>query len=136
MQNNQGLLVTDDGHAVGYLMDFTGHGIYSPDGQVQVTADEAKQHNALLDEGMLLGLAKCQVGQYGTFYLTRKYGTLCGQPTKQWDVTTFLGTVVASAVRVRGDVVTFRYKLADGTWGTFRGRRQKDADCFNFRRIA
>lgn len=136
MRNDHGLLIDDDGTAVGYLIDFTGRGIYSPDGQVEVTAEEAKEHNRILDQAMLDGLAKCEVGQYGTFYLIRKDGTLCGQPTKQWDVTTFMGTVVASAVKIRGEVVTFRYKLADGKLGTFRGRRKKDADCFNFRRVA
>lgn len=136
MRNNNGLLINDDGSAVGYLIDFAGRGIYSPDGKTDVSAEDAKRHNELLDKGLLDGLARCQIGQYGTFYLKRtqeRTGILAG--ARGWLVTTWLGTLVSERVRTNGNSITFLYPMADGTWGRFQGRMRKDADCFNFRRV-
>jgi len=118
--NNHGLLV-NDGTLVGYLFNFQGHGIFSPDGKVEVTAEQVDTHNRLLADAEIKGLDdNCQVGQRGTFYYVK------GQ------VTTFTGNVVASPslVRVNGKSITFQR----GT-RLFRGTLQKDADCFNFKRI-
>jgi hypothetical protein len=125
MTNDHGLLISDDGHCLGYLMDFGEHGIYEPSlGKVDVLPDVAETHNRLLDEGLLLGLDNnCEVGQRGTFYLSKRNGSP--------QVTTWLGIVVSSRVRLRGQVITF--------WRgnrTYRGRLRKGADCFDFRRVA
>lgn len=117
--NDHGVLMTDDGHCLGYLFEFPGRGIYSPEGKVDVTKAEADAHNRLLDEMLVKGLDEnCQVGQYGTFYL------------KGDKVITWMGMFVAPAIR-HGNSVTF---TRNGK--TYRGRLQKDADCFNFRRTA
>jgi len=106
---------------LGYLMDFQGKGIYSPDGRIEITSEHAKAHNDALSKAELEGLdANCQIGQGGTFY----YDAHKNQ------VSTFMGAVVATYVRVRGQVITFKRNSK-----TYRGRLQKDADCFNFRRI-
>lgn len=106
---------------LGYLMDFTGKGIYSPDGQVEITSEHAKAHNEALSKAELDGLDNnCQIGQCGTFYYSKNSN----------QVTTFIGTVVAVHVTVRGQVITFKRNSK-----TYRGRLQKDADCFNFKRI-
>jgi hypothetical protein len=121
---NLGSLITykdGDGQDVclGYLFDFSGHGHFSPDGKVEITAEDAKAHNAALDAAELEGLDKnCEIGQRGTFYLIKG------------NVQTWIGTLVAAA-RVNGTSVTFSRKGK-----TYRGRTQKDADCFNFKRIA
>lgn len=119
MTNDCGLLIKD-GHCVGYLFNFQGHGTFSPDGKVEVTQEQMDTHNRLLSEGEIKGLDECcQIGQCGTFYYVK------GQ------VQTFVGVVVCESPRVRGNVLTFTRKGK-----TFRGRLQADADCFNFKRIS
>ena len=124
---NIGSLITIKGTntCLGDLMHFDGHGTYDPDhGLVPVSKEEADTHNKLLDEARLDGLNRnCEVGQGSFFYLTRK------APERK--VTTFVGTVVSTDVRVNGQSVTFIRKGK-----TFRGRLRKDADSFNFRRVA
>src|SRR5215475_11387996 len=101
---NIGSLITykDDGGndvCLGYLFNFTGHGVFSPDGKVEVSPEDADTHNKLLDEGMLLGLDNnCQIGQHGTFYYTNK------------SVHTWCGAIVAdsSHTSVNGVSITFR----------------------------
>ena len=105
---------------VGYLFNFQGHGIFAPDGKVEVTQEEMDIHNKFLAQGEIKGLdEQCQVGQGGTFYY------IGGK------IQTFTGEIVSSNVRVNGKTITFR---RNGK--SFRGRLQKDADCFNFRRVA
>jgi len=122
---NLGSLITynDEGtpRCLGYLMDFTGHGVFDANyGKVEVSPEHASIHNKLLDEAMLKGLDEsCAVGQGGTFYYVN------GQ------VTTFMGTVVSENTRINGKSLTFQRGSK-----TYRGRLQKDADCFNFRRVA
>ena len=124
---NIGSLITIKGTnaCLGDLMHFDGHGTYDPDhGLVPVSKEEADTHNKLLDEARLNGLDRnCEVGQGSFFYCTGK------APDRK--VTTFIGTVVSTDVRVKGQSITFVRKGK-----TFRGRLCKDADSFNFRRVA
>lgn len=122
IKSDNGLLIdTDSGSCVGYLFDFTGHGIFSPDGKVNVTKEDADKHNKLLSEGEILGMDNnCKIGQMGTFYYIK------GQ------VQTFIGTVVSDNVRVTGKSITFTRPNGH----TYRGRLRNDADCFNFKRIS
>lgn len=126
MKNNNGLLLTDDGHCVGYLFNFTGNGIFSPDGKVEVTQEQVDKHNTLLAEAEIKGLDECcEVGQHGTFYYVN------GR------VQTFTGVIVAEGSKVRqsGQVITFSRNVG-GIKKVFRGRLQKNADCFNFKRVS
>ena len=124
---NIGSLITIKGTdaCLGDLMHFEGHGTYDPNhGLVPVSKEEADTHNKLLDEARLNGLDRnCKVGQGSFFYFTGK------APDRK--VTTFVGTVVSTDVRVKGQSITFVRKGK-----TFRGRLCKDADSFNFRRVA
>lgn len=122
---NLGSLITyeQDGkrYCLGYLFDFTGHGIFSPDGKVEVTKEQADTHNRLLAEGELKGLDEnCQVGMHGTFYFI-------GGKVQTWT-----GVLVSERVILSpgGRGITF-YRNGK----TYRGRLPKDADCFNFKRI-
>lgn len=126
---NLGSLITykHEGRDVclGYLVDFTGKGVFDPTfGRVEVTKERADIHNKLLDEALIAGLdTGCEVGQWGTFY----FGTVDGKPA----VTTFMGVCVTTDVRKAGSVITFKRHGK-----TYRGREQKDADCFNFKRVS
>ena len=124
---NIGSLITIKGTntCLGDLMHFAGHGTYDPDhGLVPVSKEEADTHNKLLDEARLNGLDRnCEVGQGSFFYFTGK------APDR--NVTTFVGTVVSTDVRVKGQSITFVRKGK-----TFRGRLSKNFDSFNFRRVA
>ena len=105
--------------ALGYLIDFTGHGIYSPDGKIEVTKQEMDAHNAALAMAELKGLDEnCQVGQRGTFYYSGG------------KVSTFTGAIVSENVFVQGKSITFTRNGKQ-----FKGILQKDADCFNFKRV-
>ena len=128
--NNLGSLITyranpsdEKETCLGYLMDFTGHGIFDAYfGKVEISTEHAKAHNAALDEAMLKGLDEsCQIGQGSTFYFNER----------KRKVSTFCGTLVSASVSLNGNSLTFHRKGR-----TYRGRLQKDADCFNFRRIA
>lgn len=123
---NKGSLITIKGtnHCLGDLIFFEGHGVYDPThGRVDVTKEESELHNRALDKALLEGLDKnCEVGQGTCFYLGRIGGC--------WQVRTFVGTVVSTDVEVRGNVITF---CRNGK--TFRGRRRKSSDLFNFRRV-
>ena len=112
--------------ALGYLFDFTGHGIFSPDGKVEVSKEDANTHNMLLDKALLEGLDHCKVGQGGTFYFRHKDGIA--------QVTTWMGTVVTERIRTSGSKrQTIFFSRNDMK---FRGTLRKDADCFNFRRVS
>jgi hypothetical protein len=121
---NLGSLITIKGSntCLGYLLSFDGKGVFEPRfGQVDLNKEEADAHNKALDEASLKGLDECcQVGQYGTFYYNEKANT----------VTTFMGNTVATASK-NGNSITF---IRAGK--TYRGRTQKDADCFNFKRVS
>ena len=120
LKNDHGLFLDARSNTVlGYLFEFSGRGVFSPDGKVGVTGEEATAHNKLLSQGEILGLDQnCQIGQCGTFYY------------RAGSVVTWLGELVSDHVTVRGQVITFR--LAGKA---FRGRLYKDAECFHFRRI-
>ena len=122
---NLGSLITIAGTntCLGHLMDFHERGVYDAEhGKVEVTPEQAKIHNECLDKAMLDGLDnQCQIGQCGTYYFTNG------------KVTTFCGTLVSDKVQLTPSKkgITF---LRNGK--QYRGRLQKDADCFNFKRIS
>jgi hypothetical protein len=115
----------NEDRCLGYLMNFSGHGVYDASlGKVEVTPEQADTHNRLLDEALLKGLDEnCQVGQGGSFYVGRHEGRTV--------VRTFLGTLVSADVSVNGRSLTFRRNAK-----TFRGRLSKQHDLFHFRRVA
>lgn len=118
-----GLIVDKErNECCGYLMNFQGHGVYSPDGKQPFTKEQADAHNKALSQGELIGLDKAEVGQCGTFYWSPEKG-----------VTTWTGELVARGFEIRGKT-TLTFRRPNGH--VFRGRIQKDADCFNFKRIA
>lgn len=121
IQNHGGLLTVENegkNTSLGYLFDFNGRGVFSPDGKVEIAPELVDAHNKALSQAELDGLDNnCQIGQYGTFYYVNG------------KVTTFMGTVVSEIVRISGKVITFRRKGK-----VYSGRLQKNADCFNFRR--
>lgn len=116
-------LLTTEGRAYGYLFSFSGHGVFSPDGKTEFTAEQAEAHNRALSEAELLSLDQnCQVGQGGTFYYTNG------------SVRTWTGTIVSETILRsgrNGRSITFK---RNGK--TYRGILRKDADCFNFRRVS
>lgn len=116
---------TGQDRCLGYLFDFTGHGVYDPTiGKVDLSQSDMIAHNAALDSAMLQGLDdNCAVGMRGTFYLTKRDGRVT--------VTTWSGTLVSDNVTVNGKQITFRRN-----GHIFAGRAQKNADCFNFRRVS
>jgi hypothetical protein len=125
---NVGSMITykdgDKDRCLGYLLATEPWGVYDATfGKVDVTPEQAKIHNGLLDEASLVGLDQgCAVGQGGTFYFT----TEGGPPV----VKTWLGTVVSDQCEREGRSLTF--------WRAgkkFRGTITKDGDSFNFKRI-
>lgn len=121
--NEQGLLCSKgpDGklQALGFMINFGNRGVFSPDGKVEITPADMEVHNKILSEAELKGLDEnCQIGQRGTFYYVGG------------KVSTFTGVEVSTDVRVKGTSITF---TRHGK--VFRGRRQSEADCFNFRRV-
>lgn len=105
----------------GYLMDFAGRGVYSPDGKVEFTKEQADTHNATLAQSEILGLDQAEVGQYGTLYWSSTKG-----------ITTWTGVKVA-VYTMSCKQTTLTFKRPNGH--VFRGRIRKDAGCFNFRRV-
>jgi hypothetical protein len=119
---NIGSLITiaETNTCLGYLLDFAGRGVFSPDGKVEITKEQADTHNRLLAEAEIAGLDRCEIGQWGTFYWSPQKG-----------VTTWTGVKVANyTLNQSQTVLTFRRGEK-----VFRGRLKKDADCFNFKRI-
>jgi hypothetical protein len=105
---------------LGYLMNFNGRGIYSPDGKIEITSADAEAHNKALSQAEIDGLDTCEIGQHGTLYWSPSGG-----------IHTWIGTrVTGYDCNRRQTHITFR---RNGK--VFTGRIQKDSDCFNFRRI-
>jgi hypothetical protein len=121
LKNVEGLFVDEDTNScIGYLIDFKGHGVFSPDGKIEISPEDAKKHNDILSQAELKGLDEnCKIGLGGTFYYVD------GQ------VQTFIGTRVDESVIVNGKSITFSRQGK-----RYRGRLQNDAQCFNFKRIA
>lgn len=118
--NDQGLLVCEDGTCLGYLFNFNGHGVFSPDGKVEITPEQAETHNRVLAQAEIKGLDEnCEIGQCGTFYYVNG------------KVSTFTGEVVSTSVLRKGKSLTF-YRNGKA----YRGILRKDADCFNFKRVS
>lgn len=133
-QNESGLLIRN-GAAVGYLLDFTEKGIpkagsnevvkgiWSPDGQIDVTPEVARIHNETLSQAEILGLDNAEVGQWGILYVAKVQNLITR-------VTTWTGTIVSTQIKVNGKSITF---YRNGR--SYRGILQKHSDCFNFKRI-
>jgi hypothetical protein len=120
LENNHGLFIDKEKNQVlGYLFNFSVHGVYSPDGKTAILPAEADTHNRILSDAEREGLLKCKIGQCGTFYY------------KAGKVQTWIGDLVSDRVTVNGQSITFRVGNM-----TFRGRLPKDANCFNFKRIS
>lgn len=151
------MYLDEQGHeqVVEYLLHFQrGVYSYSPYGQVKhhdgrdITPDEVDKHNFLLDEAIVIGLGKCQVGQCGILYLRRlpTHSDTDDKSKQYYQVTTFRGRVLANnintsasddnLVRVHGNTIVFHHRMDDGAIGVFRGQLDPDADCFNFERIS
>lgn len=112
-------MVAGTNQCVGYLFNFTGKGIFSPDGLIEeVTPEQMETHNKLLSQAEIAGLDKCEIGQHGTFYYVNG------------KVSTFTGEVVSTSILRNGKSITFQRNGKK-----FRGTLQQDADCFNFKRI-
>lgn len=126
---DNGLLVSG-GMVCGYIFNFGDHGAFAAGEKVQLrngvvrdlTPEEIDTHNRLLGEAEIAGLDKCEVGQWGTLYYSIGKG-----------VTTWTGLVVSNQVHITlgGKGITF---IRNGR--KYRGKLQKDADCFNFKRIS
>jgi len=111
---------------LGHLFAFEDKVFDPSHGQVPVPRSEVDKHNELLDRMLVEGLDKsCEVGQGYFFYCTK-------DESGRWQVTSWTGVVVAppADTQVAGKVVTF-----NRNGKTFRGRRQKHADSFNFTRV-
>lgn len=142
-------LTSGEQECVGYIFMFGQHGAFSPDGKIgSVSKDQIETHNRILSEAELRGLDEnCAIGQCGMFYWKPEKKSFLGTVPPVGDpypgtVTTWTGTIVAQGheVQVSGKygpsqlvtpVITFRRKGK-----VFRGRLRKNADCFNFKRIA
>jgi len=109
---------------LGYLMNFEGRGVFSPDGKVDVTPEEAEIHNQAFSKAEIDGLDKnCEIGLGGQFYLIDRRG----KPTVQ----TFIGAVVSDDVSIKGNKVSFVRKGK-----CFAGKLDPDSDLFYFTRTA
>lgn len=114
---------TGQEHCLGYLMPFTGHGVYDAEhGKVEVPPEQAEIHNKLLSAAQIQGLDRCDVGQCGDFYFNAD--------TKR--VTTFVGELVTDAASfTKNSVYEFDRKSR-----RFRFKRRKADDCVTVKRIA
>jgi hypothetical protein len=104
----------------GYLFSVDGRGIFSPDGRIEVTEEEAKVHNRLLSNAEVEGLDKCGIGQGCMFYFSGS----------KRSISTWVGDVVSGLLTIRGKVVTF--------WRCrrmFRGIIRKNEDCIFVKRV-
>lgn len=119
IRDNKGLLCVGAA-CVGDIIEFQGK-FFDPNGAIEgITAEQAQRHNDTLDAARILGLDQnCEVGMHGLFYFTD--GT----------VKTWRGTVVSDRVQTNGRNVTFWRKGMQ-----FQGRRRKDEDCVDFKRVA
>ena len=67
LQNLGSLITYKDGdkdRCLGYLLHAKGHGVYEPEfGRVDISPEQAKLHNELLDQALVDGLDNCEVGQ-------------------------------------------------------------------------
>lgn len=118
-----GLITTEqngkDCH-VGYIMIFQGQS-FAPSGKLDnLTEEQVKTHNTTLSQAEIKGLEQCPINHGGTFYFIHE------------KVMTFMGDVVSTQVSLSPSKkqITFIFKGK-----TFSGKLQRDADCFNFKRI-
>jgi len=126
LTNSDGLLTYNkDGktHCLGYIFAHQDVAFCPGTGGWKgITTEELEAHNKALSQAEIKGLDEnCQIGQGGTFFYKESPRS----------VVTWLGTVVSECISVKGISITFK---RNGK--TFRGRLQKDADCFNFKRVS
>jgi hypothetical protein len=121
---NLGSLITIKGtnQCLDYLMNFAGHGVFTPVGKVEVSPEHVKAHNDALSKAEIDGLDACEIGQCGSFYWNGNKRT----------VKTFAGTLVAeiSLAHHGSRTVTFTR-----TGKTFRGFIRKTCDLMTVKRI-
>lgn len=121
-ENHNGLLtVAGTNQCLGYLFDFSGKGIFSPDGKVEITPSQMDTHNKILAQMEIAGLDKCEIGYRGTLYLTKRGSASV--------ISTFTGEIVSTDIFIHGKAIAF-----NRNGKKFSGLLQKDADCFNFKR--
>lgn len=116
------VLATNPSRVCGYLLELQGKVFDADLGRVEVTPEQAKEHNRVFDEMIVDGLAKCPIGKGNTFYHQEHEGT--------HQVITWWGTMIDPRARVAGQTITFQYRGM-----IFRGRLGREHECFNFRRI-
>jgi hypothetical protein len=126
---NKGSLITynknGEKYCLGSLMCFPEHGVFDPThGKVDVTKEEAEAHNKLLDQALIDGLWKAEVGQWGTFYYKQGKG-----------ITTFTGVVVASGFNMDRYSETSKTVTFEKGSKKFRGYLRKDQDLIKVKRI-
>ena len=130
MRNDNGLLIDEDGRPYGHIFTLNGNGFAPTGGVGPIDGDAIADHNRALDEALILGLDEnCEIGQCGFFYW--KPDEPCSF-CRRGSVTTWTGVEVARG-RVTGDKRRTVHFARNGK--SFRGVLQRDADCFNFRRI-
>jgi len=122
MRNDHGLFVMDlpDGtvQAVGYIIDFPGHGAFDPNGKlVSLRQEEIATHNRLLAEAEMEALKK---NGRGILYLTC-VKTDCDQ---HYDVHDWMGNIVYRNASISKSFHNFcgRNGRTD-VWFTFDGSR-------------
>ncbi len=126
LTNHGGVLCFKENGTVyhlGYLLHHDGSTFCPSTGRWSGISPEDKDaHNQALSNAEIEGLdARCDIGQGGTLYYVETDKA----------VKTFVGTIVSKNVSIKGNSITF---VRRGK--TYRGRLQKDADCFNFTRIS
>jgi hypothetical protein len=145
LTNDRGLFIdAGSNRPLGYLFSLEDKGIFSPDGQVLITKEQAETHNRLLTQAEIEGLDNCKIGQRGTLYYkgSRNYSNNIGS------VTTWTGEIVAGIPNAPVFVKVSPKQRWSPKLGPhritsiifwrkgmrFSGRLQADADCFNFKR--
>lgn len=105
---------------LGYLLASPEHGVFDAEyGKVDVTPEQAQEHNRVFDAACVKGLDEtCQIGQGNTFYVNGD------------EVATWLGTVLGKATHL-GRRVTF---TRNGRTFLSKGYAKKDGDPLFFTR--
>lgn len=123
LKNRGGLFTYEDKGqetCLGSLIWHPEHGCFDANfGKISgITEEEARTHNEALDKGLIEGLDRCEVGQWGSFYYI------------DGKIKTFMGHLVSEDVTVKGRVITFRRNDR-----TYRGELEPDSELFFFERV-
>lgn len=113
---------------LGDLMHFEGHGVYDPTyGKVPVTPEDAKAHNAALDQARMAGLEHCKIGQ----------GDIAYWKADPPSLVTFSGTPFSHrTTTVAGNTVYFERTMKNGDVWRFRATKRRGSDMYTFVRVA